>query len=366
MRISEYLFQKASVRQIPLSVSMELSPVCNFACKMCYVRKTGAQIRAEGKRLATWEDWLRIAKELKEAGTLFLLLTGGEPFLYPNFRKLYEALHGMGFLLMINTNGTMIDEETMEWLKAMSPHRINLTLYGAGAETYGRICGNSAGFERAMKALIALKEAGIPTVINTSMIPENAEDMEAIMDIGKKLGLNTRVGTYMFPPVRRETEETDSRFTPQESARMYLRRAVAQWGHEVCTQQLCSLVDGMDTATADDWGSHREEYMRCRAGRCSFWISWDGTMSACGLMSYPKTYDAFQGDLLEKWKDLTALVRNTTVLQGCSGCSLREICKPCAATVYAEVGSTNEKAPYLCELAQCIKEEITAYLEEQK
>ena len=186
------------------------------------------------------------------------------------------------------------------------------------------------------------------------------------MAIGKELGLNTRVGTYMFPPVRRDAEETDSRFTPQESARMYLRRAVAQWGHEVCKQQFCHFLECSDSLTEEDWGTDQQEYMKCRAGRCSFWISWDGTMSACGLMDYPKTYEAFQGELLEKWKDLTTLVRSTTVLEGCKGCTLRELCKPCAATVYAETGSTNGKAPYLCELAQCIKEEITDYLEEDK
>jgi hypothetical protein len=40
------------------------------------------------------------------------------------------------------------------------------------------------------------------------------------------------------------------------------------------------------------------------------------------------------------------------------------ICKPCAATVYAETGQTDGKAPYLCETARCIQEEITLYLEE--
>ncbi|MBR4308627.1 MAG: radical SAM protein [Oscillospiraceae bacterium] len=329
------------------------------------MRKTEAQIRAEGKSLIPWEAWLELAKELKEAGTLYILLTGGEPFLYPNFRKLYEALHSMGFLIMINTNGTLIDKETLQWLKDMSPQRINLTLYGASPETYRRICGNPNGYERAMKTLHALREAGIPTVVNASMIPENAEDLEALVEIGKSLGLNTRVTTYMFPPVRRDAETTDSRFTPEESAKMFLRKSIAQHGTEHCIHQFRQRIAEVQEQSGEDWGDCMDEFMRCRAGRSSFWVSWDGTMSACGLMTFPKSYQVFDGKpVMEKWLELTDCVRRTTVLEGCKNCALREVCKPCAATVYAETGSINEKAPYLCKLARSTMDEVTKYLEE--
>ena len=115
--ISDYLYQKASRMKIPLNGAFELSPVCNFSCKMCYVRKTPGQLQQEGKTLIPWQAWLELAGQCREAGTLYLLLTGGEPFLYPGFRSLYEALHKMGFLLSINTNGTLIDEQTVAWLK---------------------------------------------------------------------------------------------------------------------------------------------------------------------------------------------------------------------------------------------------------
>ena len=48
-------------------------------------------------RLKTAAEWLKLAQEAKEAGMLFLLLTGGEPFLYPEFWELYGELKEMGF-----------------------------------------------------------------------------------------------------------------------------------------------------------------------------------------------------------------------------------------------------------------------------
>ncbi len=222
--VSDYLHAKASRRKVPLSGTFELSPVCNFACKMCYVRKTPEQIRREGKALIPGQDWLELAKQCRDAGTLYLLLTGGEPFLYPGFRELYTQLHKMGFVLYINSNGTMIDAQPVDWLKQIAPGRVNITLYGAGPETYQRICGHADGYQRAMDAIRMLQEANIPVVINASMIPENAGDLEAIMEIGKERGLNTRVATYMFPPMRRDREKQDSRFSSAEAASIYLRK----------------------------------------------------------------------------------------------------------------------------------------------
>lgn len=364
MRISEFLFHKAARARIPLNVTMELSPVCNFHCKMCYVRKTEAQIRKEGKSLVPWERWLELAKELKAAGGLYLLLTGGEPFLYPHFKELYTELHRMGFLIMINTNGTLIDGGTLAWLREMSPYRINLTLYGGSRETYGRICGNPDGYDKAMFALRGLKELGVPTVINASMIPENACDMEKIMSVGRELKLNTRVSTYMFPPVRRDAEEEDSRFTPEESADMFMRKVMFAIEPERRTDFLRSQLCPDPSPVEEGWGDNKEEYMQCRAGRCSFWISWDGTMSACGLTPFPKTFDAFDGKLLDHWEELTEAVRKAPVLEACAGCHLRTVCKPCVATVYAESGKTEGRIPYMCRMAQCTVNLIQDYLKE--
>ncbi len=361
MTVNDYLHSKAAKQKIPLNGTFELSPVCNFSCKMCYVRKTPEQIRSEGKRLKTWQEWLALAKQCYDAGTLYLLLTGGEPFLYPNFKELYIALHKMGFLLSINTNGTMIDAEAVAWLKEFAPTRVNITLYGASPETYQRICGNAAGFRRAINAIRLLIEAGIPVVINASMIPENAGDMEKIIDIGREFGCNTRVATYMFPPARREKEDSDSRFTPEQAADMFLRKAKKMLSPEAFREQ---LEKQQPEAAGDDWGDSQEEFMRCRAGRSGWWISWDGTMTACGITAFPLQVYPFREPFLDCWNRLTDAVRSTPVLSGCAGCGKKEICHPCVAIIESETGDVNKKAPYLCRMAQCIVERAKLQLEE--
>lgn len=358
--ITDYLHSKAARNKIPLNGSFELSPVCNFSCKMCYVRRTPAQIKEEGKHIKEWTEWLAVAEQCREAGTLYLQLTGGEPFIYPHFRELYESLHKMGFILMVNSNGTMIDRETVDWLKKMAPSRMNITLYGASPETYFRICGHSDGYERAKRAILMLKEAGIPVVINASMIPENADDLEQIMAFGNENGLNTRVATYMFPPVRRIREEADSRLTAKQSAELYIRK-IRFLLQERCLEYFSSQLEKISALKAQQinyntgndptWGTDNAEQMKCRAGRSSFWISWDGEMTACGMMPFPVQKNPFEESFKKCWLELTDSVRCAAVLEKCIGCEKEPVCKPCAAMMNSETGDVNGKSDYLCELA---------------
>lgn len=367
MTVSDYLHKKASQRKIPLSGTFELSPVCNFSCKMCYVRRTPEQIRKEGKALIPWQKWLELAKQCRDAGLLYLLLTGGEPFLYPGFRELYTQLHEMGFILYINSNGTMIDEETVAWLKQAAPCRVNITLYGASPETYQRICGHADGYDRAMNAIRMLRQANIQVVINASMIPENACDLEKIIAIGKELGLNTRMSTYMFPPMRREKEEQDSRFSPCEAAEMYMRRVKCQLSAEAYKNLLEKHVASpqQEDRVEDDWGQDTE-FMRCRAGRSSFWVNWEGNMTACGMMDFPLKTMPFEEPFRDCWMKLTDSVRTTPVLRGCAGCEKREHCNPCVAMIYGETGTVDQKAPYMCQMSDQILTLMKQELEETK
>lgn len=363
MILSDYLYSKASLRRVPLMGTFELSPVCNFSCRMCYVRKTMAQITREGKSLIPWQSWLELARDCHREGMLFLLLTGGEPFLYPGFRELYTRLHEMGIILYINTNGTMIDEDTVLWLKQYAPARVNITLYGSSRETYRRICGQGDGYDRAMKAIHMLKDAAIPVVINASMIPENADDLETIIETGRSLGLNTRVATYMFPPVRREQESGDSRFTPEESAAIYLRKLRCQMPPQEYCDYLSRHQQLTASAVSDDWGSHLE-FMKCRAGRSTFWVNWEGHMTACGMVDFPVVKTPFVQSFRDCWQELTEMVRSTPVLRGCAGCEKREFCNPCVAMIYSETGTVDQPAPYMCQLADSILAQMKREQEE--
>jgi MoaA/NifB/PqqE/SkfB family radical SAM enzyme len=84
---------------------------------------------------------------------LFLLLTGGEPVLRPDFSEIYDAMSQMGPSISINTNGTMLSKQARELLERRPPSQLNVTLYGPNEATYDALCGNSRAFEKTIDTL---------------------------------------------------------------------------------------------------------------------------------------------------------------------------------------------------------------------
>ena len=104
--IEQKLFMWAESRKEPIYGVLELTPMCNMNCDMCYVRLSREEMDNQGKMLSL-ERWLELAREMKDAGVLFVLLTGGEPLLYPWFKELYLELLNMGMVVTVNSNGTL-------------------------------------------------------------------------------------------------------------------------------------------------------------------------------------------------------------------------------------------------------------------
>ena len=354
-RLTDYLAGKALQMKVPLSGTFELSPVCNFSCSMCYVRKTRQEVEASPRPILTLEDWRRIAREAREAGTLYLLLTGGEPLLWPDFWTLYEELVDMGFLVSVNTNGSLIDGAAVARFRKRPPHKLNITLYGAGEETYRRLCGASDAFARVDGAIRALIDSGVAVKINCSLTPQNAGDMEQIVDYAKSRNAPLTVVTYMFPPIRRAPDQigVNARFEPEDSARYMLHYLERDRGQEAYRRYLSALLRGSAEPPGLDEGcvDPLDGKIRCRAGRSSFWITWDGWLTPCGMMPDPKT-DLMNTPFDAAWRqtvDLSARLRLSGV---CAACPSHDLCHPCAAIACAETGSVQGIPTYLCRMTR--------------
>lgn len=350
-RLSDYLAEKAVRMKVPLSGTFELSPVCNFSCKMCYVRKTPKEVQASPRGIMTLQDWRTVAEEARRAGMLYLLLTGGEPLLWPDFWPLYEELVDMGFLVSINTNGSLIDDEAVTRFRKRPPQKINITLYGASDATYRRLCGVDGVFTRVDRAIRALLDSHLTVKLNCSLTPDNAADLDWIVAYAKERDTVLSVATYMFPPVRRDPTHfgDNQRFTPEESAGYLLRYLALDRGAERYQKYLesilrgCAEPPGLDESCVDPVDGK----IRCRAGRASFWITWDGWLTPCGMMPQPRA-DVRQSGFCQSWEDITRHAQAMRLSGVCGGCPNIQVCHPCAAIAYAETGSVSGIPTYMC------------------
>ena len=95
--IQDRLWEKAVKHRFPLTAAFELLPNCNLQCKMCYVRKSMAEVNEMGGLLTT-DEWLSYARQARDLGMLYPLLTGGEPFLRDDLQELVSILPFMARL----------------------------------------------------------------------------------------------------------------------------------------------------------------------------------------------------------------------------------------------------------------------------
>ena len=97
--------------------------------------------------------------------------------------------------------------------------------------------------------------------------------------------------------------------------------------------------------------------MRCRAGRTSFWVTWDGRMLPCGM--FPTDgYSMLSYSFDEAWSRVKADVAQVVMPLECNTCGKREHCGVCAASCLAENGDTRVKPEYICEMTECLDQMI--------
>ena len=95
------------------SISWNLTKRCNLNCDHCYL---DAEFRGGLKtdELNT-EECFRVIDQIAEVNpNAFLILTGGEPLLRPDIYEIIRYAADKKFMVVLGTNGTMINRVNAE------------------------------------------------------------------------------------------------------------------------------------------------------------------------------------------------------------------------------------------------------------
>ena len=101
----------------PFSCEWELTYRCNLDCLHCYCKGMHRE-ELNFKEICLYLDML------KSEGCIFLLFTGGDPFIRSDFLDIYNYAKGKGFFITIFTNGTLINSKIISHLKKNPPYKI--------------------------------------------------------------------------------------------------------------------------------------------------------------------------------------------------------------------------------------------------
>ena len=352
------LISNAKKNGVPVSGTFELTSRCNFRCKMCYVCSMANDSEAANAEL-TAKQWLQIGREARDAGLIFLTLTGGEIFLRKDFMEIYEGLVEMGFNITIFSNASLITRDKAEWLSKIPPSKLSATLYGASNETYEKITGCKDGFDRTTRGLDYLKSFGVDIEVKTTVVEGNYREFEKIIEITDKYGTGLGIVNYISPRrVGQGTDPVGNRLSPEVLA-MYeehvekfnmkryreSRGDAAQIDHDTMIEQT-TLVKSIKQLN-----NVKNSAFRCMAGQCGFWITCNGHLTPCGLMEAPYS-EPLQLGFLESWNVLQKECLDVPSCSECTECTMKDNCMACPARLMTETGHFDKPAKYLCALAE--------------
>ncbi len=336
------LHQRAARHRQPVNGTFELTERCNLACRMCYLCRPPDEKDLAASEL-TAKQWLEVAHQAVGNGMVFLLITGGEPLMRPDFFEIYTPLTRMGLILTLFTNGTLITESIASRLAEAPPNRTEITLYGATKKTYEAVTGVPGSYERCLAGIESLVKHKVPLGLKSTITKINVHELEKMRSMANDWGLPFSASWLL-------TKRRDGLPSAINECRLPALK--------------CVELENTDSASATDWieaamrdaASSNDRNFYCHAGQAAFVVSPSGQMNTCFDLTIPASRPLEIG-FQAAWEAVQQFVDSAPPLAGvCLDCEARAFCPRCPAWSELETGTLTEPVPYLCEIAFARKE----------
>ncbi|MFA5162494.1 MAG: radical SAM protein [Elusimicrobiales bacterium] len=288
--------------RFPLRALIELTYRCNFRCRHCYV--PDGWKAAYRRREMTTAQVSALMDSLRAAGCLVLGFTGGEPFLRHDIFAILRRAVKLGFQVVVNTNGSLIDAKAARRLGRIGLNKIDITLPAVSPDIFDSVTGRAGSAGKVFRALRLLRQQNVPAAVKTCVLAENAAQARAVARYARMSGLAHRVDELPFR--RLDGSPVECCPGPGTSG---ARRVSARGKMPV---------------------------FFCGAGTVQCAITPAGELKFCAMTAYP-LLPVFRLGFGKAWKMLNNMaesIRPDGIY--CGACSLQPQCKGCPARVWLE------------------------------
>jgi MoaA/NifB/PqqE/SkfB family radical SAM enzyme len=262
----------------------ELNLGCDYDCVMCYLgEKRFEGLDMDGKR--------KLLAVMRDAGVIWLQMTGGEPLIDPDFAESYRLAYELGMQLEILSNGSRLHKDhVLNLLRTYPPTKLTLSMYGATAETYDAVTRSRGGFDRFSRGLERALAAGLNVDLSLIIVQDNAHEAEAMREWARQLAVVFREYANISPTIHGGAETL-----PQQSP---------------------------------EYLTHRQPFTGCPAGVTFFHADPFGRASICKVGRDPNIDLIAEG--VEGLARLGQIAESLMLRTGgCSGCTLSGTCRVC-------------------------------------
>ena len=346
------------VRPYDFLIQWHLTERCNLRCRHCY--QEGAKVEElSGEKIFGIID--EIAEMLQVWRENYGLefqpsfnVTGGEPFLRPDFFDILEHMGAIGFEIYVLSNGTVVTGERARRLADLKVNGVQVSLEGPQA-IHDFIRGPGS-FAASLRGIRTLMDAGVKVSLNATLSRLNAGYFRDLVELARALGV-PRLGFSRLVPSGQGRDLLDQMLTTVQVQELY--------------EEVLSLkINGLKITTGDPVAAQMgvaapveneaEPFPcgGCSAGVAGLTILADGVVVPCRRLHLPLG-KAGQDSLREIWAAspvLEALRDKSRYAGKCGKCARWADCRGCRAIAY-EYARSQGKEDFLAPDPQCFIEE---------
>jgi radical SAM protein with 4Fe4S-binding SPASM domain len=353
LEIQEFrLWDRIREKRVPVNFDLEITARCNQDCGHCYINRP-ADDRAALSAELTPDEIAAIADQAVALGSVWCLVTGGEPLLRADFQDIYLRLKRKGLLVSVFTNAALIRDAHIDLFRKYPPRDVEVTVYGVTAETYERVTRRPGSFAAFMEGLNRLMDGGIRVRLKAMALRSNLHELPAIAAFCR----SRTKDFFRFDP------QLHLRFDGDQRRNSLIRAERLTPGEIVAIdrsdgERLSAMRKGGNRLINEAFTRDGSNLLfRCGAGRNSFSVGADGMFRLCSSLWAPgTTADLRRMPLREAWENHAPRIRDIRsdrpeYLDACRRCELVNLCLWCPAHAHLETGALDAPVDYFCEVA---------------
>ena len=158
-------------------IQFQYDYTCNFKCPHCSVK------RFQGKKEDRYfkiDDVKELSRQADEMGLANIVITGGEPLVFPDLDNLVKAIDPEKFYISMDTNGWLLNYEKAKHLKEIGIDKVQLSLDSIAENDSENFHGKGKSNDWALKSLDASLKAGLNTIVQTVVTKQRVRSKEFI------------------------------------------------------------------------------------------------------------------------------------------------------------------------------------------
>lgn len=364
--LASVIFHKLVAGRIPTTCYIALTHRCSLRCRHCYLGDQ-QEIRRHADKELSFGDLVSILDQLREAGTLYLVFTGGEVMLRPDFGRIYEYAIRQGFLVTILSNGTLIDRDIIKLFRKYPPRTVEISMYGATAETYEQVTQVKGSHTRFAQGIQLLAENKIRFMLKSMIMTINHHELDAMEAIADGYGVRYNHDAALFPCVAHPDNGGRSNCGDSAGPDCTCGGLDDPLRLRIDPEQAVELDFGTEKRRqkwAKSWRHEKDKKIpdclfTCFATVTSGYINPYGILQPCVLNPYPNV-DLRNVPFLEGWNGALATLKQQKAPENypCNDCRAKPICSACPAQFRLEHGRPDIISEYMCRIAHKRLEKI--------